>query len=67
MPVTLTSASAPLPVSAVPAAPAMAGGVPGGAFGETMLGTLAGRGLGAATSRVAAHRRTVVPRPPAAG
>lgn len=67
MPVTLTSAAAPLPAAAVPAAPALAGGVPGGAFGETMLGTLAGRGLGAATSRAAAHRRTVVPRPPAAG
>ncbi|WP_067968407.1 PPE family protein [Mycolicibacter icosiumassiliensis] len=67
MPVTLTSASVPLPASAAPAVPALAGGVPGGAFGETMLGTLAGRGLGAATSRVAAQRRTVVPRPPAAG
>ena len=67
MPVTLTSAGVPLPAAAVPAAPVLAGGVPGGAFGETMLGTLAGRGLGAATSRAAAHRRTVVPRPPAAG
>lgn len=67
MPVTLTSAGAPLPTSAVPAAPVPAGGMPGGAFGETMLGTLAGRGLGAATSRAAAHRRTVVPRSPAAG
>ncbi|WP_052957066.1 PPE family protein [Mycolicibacter heraklionensis] len=67
MPVTLTSAGAPLPAPAAPAAPALAGSVPGGAFGETMLGTLAGRGLGAATSRAAAHRRTVVPRPPAAG
>ncbi|WP_051190300.1 PPE family protein [Mycobacterium sp. UM_WGJ] len=67
MPVTLTSAGAPLPAPAVSAAPAFATGVPGGAFGETMLGTLAGRGLGAATSRAAAARRTVVPRPPAAG
>ncbi|WP_125079679.1 PPE family protein [Mycobacterium sp. P7213] len=67
MPVTLTSAGAPLPAPAVSAAPALATGVPGGAFGETMLGTLAGRGLGAATSRAATARRTVVPRPPAAG
>jgi len=67
MPVTLTSTGMPLPAVAAPAAPALAGAVPGGAFGETMLGTLAGRGLGAATSRVAAQRRTVMPRPPAAG
>lgn len=67
MPATLTSASMPLPASAVPVAPGLVGGVPGTAFGETMLGTLAGRGLGAATSRAAANRRTVVPRPPAAG
>jgi len=64
MPTTLASVSAPLPAAAVPAA---VGGVPGTAFGETMLGTLAGRGLGAATARAASHRRTVVPRPPAAG
>lgn len=68
MPTTLASAVTPaamaLPASA---APALAGAVPGGAFGETMLGTLAGRGLGAATARAAARRRTVVPRPPAAG
>ncbi|MEB3070808.1 PPE family protein [[Mycobacterium] vasticus] len=64
MPTTLASASAPLPAAAIPAA---VGGVPGTAFGETMLGTLAGRGLGAATARAASHRRTVVPRPPAAG
>lgn len=64
MPATLASASAPLPAAAVSAA---VGGVPGTAFGETMLGTLAGRGLGAATARAASHRRTVVPRPPAAG
>lgn len=66
MPVTLTSAGMPLPASGAPAA-AVAGGLPGTAFGETMLGTLAGRGLGAATSHAVANRRTVVPRPPAAG
>ncbi|MCV7385355.1 PPE family protein [Mycolicibacter longobardus] len=68
MPTTLTSAVTPagmaIPAPGVPTGPA---GMPGTAFGETMLGTLAGRGLGAATSRVAANRRTVVPRPPAAG
>jgi PPE-repeat protein len=67
MPVTLASAGVPLPVSGVPVAAAVGGGVPGTAFGETMLGTLAGRGLGAATARAASNRRTVVPRSPAAG
>jgi hypothetical protein len=67
MPVTLASAGVPLPASAAPVAAAVAGGVPGTAFGETMLGTLAGRGLGAATARAASNRRTVVPRSPAAG
>jgi hypothetical protein len=56
-----------LPAVAAPAVPVPGGGVPGGAFGETMLGTLAGRGLGAASSRVAGQRRTVMPRPPEAG
>ncbi|MGV0624476.1 PPE family protein [Mycolicibacter minnesotensis] len=67
MPATLASAVTPAAV-ALPAAgpPALAGAVPGAAFGETMLGTLAGRGLGAASAR-AASARTVVPRPPAAG
>ncbi|WP_276763748.1 PPE family protein [Mycolicibacter arupensis] len=68
MPVTLASSSLPLPATvAAPAVPVPGGGVPGGAFGETMLGTLAGRGLGAASSRVAGQRRTVMPRPPEAG
>lgn len=66
MPVTLTSAAAPAAMP-VPAGPVGGMGVPGTAFGETMLGTLAGRGLGAATSRAVSQRRTVVPRPPAAG
>ncbi|GFG87599.1 PPE family protein [Mycolicibacter algericus] len=69
MPATLASAVGPagaaLPAPGVPGA--VAGGLPGTAFGETMLGTLAGRGLGAATSRAVSNRRTVVPRPPAAG
>ncbi len=64
MPATLASAAAPVG-TAVPAAGAPA--PPGTAFGETMLGTLAGRGLGAATARANSNRRTVVPRPPAAG
>lgn len=62
MPATVASAVTPAAV-AVP----VSGAVPGTAFGETMLGTLAGRGLGAATARAASNRRTVVPRPPAAG
>ncbi|WP_337777096.1 PPE family protein [Mycolicibacter kumamotonensis] len=71
MPATLASNVTPAglaaPASGAPMAPAVSGGVPGTAFGETMLGTLAGRGLGAATARAASNRRTVVPRPPAAG
>ncbi|MEB3032307.1 PPE family protein [[Mycobacterium] nativiensis] len=68
MPATLSSAVTPAGMAVpAPAGPAFAGATPGTAFGETMLGTLAGRGLGAATARAASHRRTVVPRPPAAG
>lgn len=71
MPATLASAVTPagmaLPASGAPAASAVAGGMPGPAFGETMLGTLAGRGLGAATARASSKARTVMPRPPAAG
>ncbi|MEB3020375.1 PPE family protein [[Mycobacterium] crassicus] len=71
MPATLASAVTPAGMAVAapgaPAVPAFAGAAPGTAFGETMLGTLAGRGLGAATARAASHRRTVVPRPPAAG
>ena len=66
-PATLASATAPAGMAVPPAGVAAPGGMPGTAFGETMLGTLAGRGLGAATSRAAANRRTVVPRSPAAG
>lgn len=67
MPAGLSSAAPAAPVAGAPAGPVFAGAAPGTAFGETMLGTLAGRGLGAATARAATHRRTVVPRPPAAG
>ncbi|RRR41360.1 PPE family protein [Mycolicibacter terrae] len=71
MPATLASNVTPagmaIPASGAPVGPAVPGGMPGTAFGETMLGTLAGRGLGAATARAASNRRTVVPRPPAAG
>jgi len=72
MPATLASAVTPAGMTfpgsgPTPGVPAFAGAAPGTAFGETMLGTLAGRGLGAATARAASHRRTVVPRPPAAG
>ncbi|ORW69702.1 hypothetical protein AWC24_04755 [Mycolicibacter senuensis] len=67
MPATLASAVGPAGAALPAPGPAVAGGLPGTAFGETMLGTLAGRGLGAATSRAVSNRRTVVPRPPAAG
>jgi PPE-repeat protein len=63
----ITPASFTLPVSSATAIPAAAGGFPGGAFGETMLGTLAGRGLGGATARAAARRPSVVSRSPAGG
>ncbi|HEU4361512.1 MAG TPA: PPE family protein [Mycobacterium sp.] len=71
MPATLTSAVVPagmaVPAAGGPVAPAIAGGLPGTAFGETMLGTLAGRGLSAAAGRAVSNRRNVVPRSPAAG
>jgi PPE-repeat protein len=63
----ITPASFTLPVSSASAAPAVVGGFPGGAFGETMLGTLAGRGLGSATARAATRRNSVVSRSPAGG
>ncbi|WP_343602771.1 PPE family protein [Mycobacterium sp.] len=66
MPVSaITPASVTVPIASP--APAVAAGLPGAAFGETMLGTLAGRGLGGATARVVSRRRGVVPRSPAAG
>jgi PPE-repeat protein len=64
----ITPAAVTLPAGAATATPAVAAaGLPGGAFGETMLGTLAGRGLGGATASVVSRRRGVVPRSPAAG
>jgi PPE-repeat protein len=63
----ITPASFTLPVTTAPAAPAVVGGFPGGAFGETMLGTLAGRGLGGATARAVTRRRSVVSRSPVGG
>ncbi|HEU0192263.1 MAG TPA: PPE family protein [Mycobacterium sp.] len=63
----VTPAAMALPASGLAGSPAVAGGLPGTAFGETMLGTLAGRGLTAAAGRAASRRRTVVPRSPAAG
>ncbi len=63
----VTPASFTLPVASAPAASGVVGGFPGGAFGETMLGTLAGRGLGGATARAVSRRPSVVPRSPAAG
>ena len=64
---TITPASFTLPVTSAPAAAAVGGGFPGGAFGETMLGTLAGRGLGSATAHAATRRRSVVSRSPVGG
>ncbi|MBS4730217.1 PPE family protein [Mycobacterium sp. SM1] len=63
----ITPASFTLPISTAPATQALAGGFPGGAFGETMLGTLAGRGLGGATARALSRRRSVIPRSPVGG
>ena len=63
----ITPVSFTLPVSSAAGIPAAAGGFPGGAFGETMLGTLAGRGLGGATERAATRRRSVVSYSPAGG
>ncbi|MDD4868315.1 MAG: hypothetical protein PHQ28_14740, partial [Mycobacterium sp.] len=64
----ITPVSFTLPVGSASGIPAAAaGGFPGGAFGETMLGTLAGRGLGGATERAATRRRSVVSNSPAGG
>lgn len=64
----VTPASFTMPVTGTPAAAAVApGGFPGGAFGETMLGTLVGRGLGSATAHAASRRGSVVPRSPIGG
>ncbi len=68
-----TSATTPvamtLPIGSGSAAgAALIDGIPGSAFGETMLGTLAGRGLGAVTARnVVSRNRKVVPQSPAVG
>jgi PPE-repeat protein len=51
-----------------PAAATLIDVIPGDAFAETMLGTLAGRGLGAVTARnVVSRNRKVVPQSPAVG
>ncbi len=64
----ITPAAVTLPANSAGAAPAVAGGMRGGAFGETMLGTLAGRALGGVAARaVVSRNRKVVPRSPAAG
>ncbi|MEY8015085.1 PPE family protein [Mycobacterium servetii] len=63
----ITPVSFTLPVSSATGIPVAAGGFPGGAFGETMLGTLAGRGLGGATARAATRRDSIVSRSPAGG
>lgn len=63
----VTPVSFALPVSSASAVPAATGGFPGGAFGETMLGTLAGRGLGGVTERAVTRRRSVVSNSPAGG
>jgi len=64
----VTPASFTMPITTAPAAAAVGpGGFPGGAFGETMLGTLVGRGLGSATAHAASRRGNVVPRSPLGG
>ncbi|UQX13323.1 hypothetical protein M5I08_24225 [Candidatus Mycobacterium methanotrophicum] len=65
----ITPVAMTLPIgSGSAAAAALIDGIPGSAFGETMLGTLAGRGLGAVTARnVVSRNRKVVPQSPAVG
>ncbi|GFG73517.1 hypothetical protein MBOT_08820 [Mycobacterium botniense] len=64
----ITPVSFTVPAAGAPSVPAVVGGFPGGAFGETMLGTLAGRGLGGVAARaVVSRNRKVVPRSPVAG
>ncbi|UQX09412.1 PPE family protein [Candidatus Mycobacterium methanotrophicum] len=63
----ITPVSVALPANTVGTVPAVVGGIPGAAFGETMLGTLAGRGLGAAAAHTISRRKSVVPRSPSAG
>jgi PPE-repeat protein len=56
--------AAELPGTSVNGAPAVSTGMPGGVFGESLLGTLAGRGIGSFGPR---GRVTVMARPPDAG
>jgi PPE-repeat protein len=57
-----------LPAGSPVAVTALVDGIPGGAFSETMLGTLAGRGLGGLSARaVVSRHRKVVTGSPAAG
>jgi len=63
----IAPAAVTLPANSAGMAPAAVGAMPGSAFGETMLGTLAGRGLGATAAHVMSRNRKVVPRSPAAG
>lgn len=56
------------PVNSAGAGPLLVDGIPGGALGETMMGTLAGRALGGVAAKAVANRnRKVIPQSPAAG
>lgn len=64
----ITAAAVAVPVSAAGPGPLLVDGIPGGALGETMIGTLAGRTLGGVAAKTVANRnRTVIPPSPAAG
>jgi len=55
-------------VSSAGAGTLLVDGMPGGALGETMMGTLAGRAFGGVAAHTVANRnRKVIPQSPAAG
>jgi PPE-repeat protein len=58
-------AAAVAPATSAVGAPAATAALPPGMFGETMLGTLAGRGVSNAAAKL--RRPSVIPRSPAAG
>lgn len=64
----ITPAAMATPVSSAGAGTLLVDGMPGGALGETMMGTLAGRAFGGVAAHTVANRnRKVIPQSPAAG
>lgn len=64
----IAPAAVTAPVNSAGAGPLLIDGIPGGALGETMMGTLAGRALGGVAAKAVANRnRQVIPQSPAAG